>query len=259
MQLMGTQLNVESTLGQGSVFWFDLDLSPGLSRQETTKADKRSIRGFRGHKRKVLVADDRWENRSIFVNLLLPLGFEVLEATDGRDCLDRALKTKPDAILLDLVMPGINGLDVTRRLRQLPELKDVVILATSTHVFHDSQQNCLLAGCDGFIPQPVQTENLFEQLKVHLDLEWIHEEASDVERLSATSLQPLVAPPPSEMAVLYELAIIGDIKGISEQAKKLEQLNEQFVPFAQQLTQLAKGFQEKQILEFVKRYMVSSG
>jgi CheY-like chemotaxis protein len=256
VQLMGTQLYVKSTLGQGSIFWFDLDLSTGLSCQEIPKINQRSIKGFRGHKRTVLVADDCWENRSIFVNLLLPLGFEVIEATDGRDCLDRVLKTKPDAILLDLVMPGMDGLEVTRQLRRLPNLQHIVVLATSASVFAYNQQECLAAGCDAFIPQPVQTENLFDRLKMHLELEWIYEEPSGVEELPVASGRPTIAPPRAEMAVLYELAIMGDIKGISEQAKRLEQLDEQFVPFAKQLSQLAKGFQEKQILEFVKRYMM---
>ena len=65
----------------------------------------------------------------------------------------------------------------------------------------------------------------------------------------------LVAPPLEEITVLHELALMGDIRGIQQQAQRLEQLNEQLVPFAQQLHQLAKGFQEKQILEFVRKYM----
>lgn len=65
----------------------------------------------------------------------------------------------------------------------------------------------------------------------------------------------IVAPPPEKITALYELAMMGDIRGIQEQANLIEQLDEQFVPFAKQLCQLAKGFQEKQILEFVREYM----
>jgi PAS domain S-box-containing protein len=256
VQLMGGSLNVESTLGQGSVFWLDLDL-PEVSKCLGIKEDNESaIAGFRGNKRKVLVADDKQENRSILVNLLSPLGFEVIEAADGQDCLNQALKRKPDAILLDPVLPKIDGLEVTRQLRRSPDLKDVVVLATSASVFDYNQQECLAAGCNSFIPQPVRTENLFEELKLHLGLEWFSEGESGVDILPTTSLPPFVPPPPSEIAALYELAMMGDIRGISEKAKKLEQLDEQFVPFAKQLGQLAKNFQEKQILELVKKYMV---
>jgi hypothetical protein len=76
---------------------------------------------------------------------------------------------------------------------------------------------------------------------------------------NANSLQTsIVAPPPEELAALHELAMMGDIRGIQQQAMRLEQLDEQFVPFAQQVRQLAKGFQEKQILEFVKKYMAGN-
>ncbi|MCA1990893.1 MAG: PAS domain S-box protein [Coleofasciculus sp. S288] len=283
-QLMGSELHVKSTLSQGSIFWLDLDLPETSICPGIVKVNERIIRSYRGFRRKVLVVDDKWENRSILVNLLSPLGFEVIEATDGKDCLNQAVEWQPDAILLDLIMPEMHGLDVARRLRQLPKLKDVVMLATSASVFDYNQQECLAAGCNGFIPQPVQADTLFQQLQVHLGLEWIYQDevlehsekptnletcnsdAASIQRKSASSslastpdavVSPQgsrVAPPPSEIETLYDLAMMGDIGGIIEQAKRLEQLDEHFVPFAQRLRQLAQGFQEKQILEFVKKY-----
>jgi CheY-like chemotaxis protein len=258
VQLMGGKLGVKSTLGQGSVFWVDLDLPQVLDWQDIAVANKKAIAGFQGRARKALIADDKWENRSVLANLLLPLGFEVIEAVDGQDCLYQALATKPDVIFMDLMMPRMGGLEATRQLRQSPELKDVVVLATSASVFEYKQQECLAAGCNGFIPQPVQAENLFRQLEVHLGLEWIYEEKKG-EKLEVplSSLEnTLVPPPPSELTILYDLAMMGDIKGISEQAKRLEQLDEKFVPFVKQICDLAQRFQEKQILELVKKYLV---
>ncbi len=261
VQLMNGKLTVESTPGQGSVFCLELDLPEVLEWQEPVIAKERKIIGFQGHKRKVLVTDDTPENRSILVNLLSPLGFEVAEATDGQNCLKQALQFKPNVILLDLVMPGMDGLETTRQLRQSPELKDIVVIATSAKVLDYNQQECLAAGCNDFIPQPVPTETLFEQLHKHLDLEWIYQQ----ERRSSSTFScywpvasiqnAIVAPPQSEIEALYELAMMGDIRGIREQAKKIELLDDQFVPFAQHLSQLANNFQEKQILEFVKEYM----
>jgi hypothetical protein len=69
----------------------------------------------------------------------------------------------------------------------------------------------------------------------------------------------IVAPPRENLTALYELAMMGDIRGIQQQAKRLEQLDEQFAPFAKQLSQMAKGFQEKQILEFVRKYIAENG
>jgi len=261
VQMMDTSLRVESVLGQGSTFWLDLDLPEISVCPGTTKIKKCAIVAYQGHKRTVLIADDKWENRSFLVNLLSPLGFDTLEAIDGLDCLNQSLKIQPDLILLNLVMPSMDGLEVARQIRR-SLINDIVVIATSASVFDYNQQECLAAGCNGFIPQPIRTENLFEQLKVHLGLEWIYEEPSGQSlSLSSLSLNSssaenfFLAPPESEIATLYELAMMGDIKGISKQAKKIEQLDERFVPFAQQLCQLAEGFQEKQILEFVKRYV----
>jgi len=274
VKLMGSELQVKSSFGQGSIFWIDLDLPEVSEGQEMPSVPRKTIIGYRGSKRKLLIADDKWENRSVLVNLLLPLGFEIAEVKDGKDCLNQAMELKPDLILLDMIMPVIDGLETTRQLRQIKNLKDVVIIATSASVFDYNQQEYLAAGCDGFIPKPVQAENLFELLQVYLGIEWIYEDGSAVSNKEITeeivipreklkgeitqAIQPqentLVVPPPTEMASLYELAMMGDIGGILEQAKRLQELDEQFVPFANKLLQLAKGFQEKQILEFVKQY-----
>jgi PAS domain S-box-containing protein len=200
-QLMGSTLQVKSKLGSGSIFWVDLDLPEVPESTEIATAKERNIIGFKGEKRKVLVVDDKGENRSVLVNLLEPLGFEIVEATDGCDCLNKTLEFKPDLILMDLVMPVMDGFEATRQIRELTELKKIVIIATSASVFDYSQAKIRKAGCDDFIPKPVRAEHLLEQLRVHL-----------------------------------------------------EQLDDQLVPFASELRQLAKGFQTKQIREFLKSY-----
>ncbi|MEQ9672025.1 PAS domain S-box protein [Coleofasciculus sp. G2-EDA-02] len=267
VQLLGGELHVESYVGQGSTFSVDLDLPAVSPDPATDVVEDQIIIGFRGHPRKILVADDQWQNRSIFVNLLLPLGFEVLEAINGEDCLQQAKEEHPDAILMDLMMPKLDGLEATRRLRKIPALRDIVVLAISASVFGEKQQQSITAGCNDFIGQPVQAKTLFATLQKHLNLEWIYESTeapSSVypgEKLPeqkpevSITASEIVAPPLKEMTILYELAMMGDIKGISEQADKLEKLDPQWVPFAKKLRRLANGFQEKQILEFVKRYM----
>jgi PAS domain S-box-containing protein len=265
VQLMGGELHVESTLGQGSVFWLDLDLPEVPQWVEVAKPDERTIIRLKEEKYRVLVVDDQWENRSVLVDLLSPLGFEVVEATDGQDCLNQALKMKPDAILLDMLMPGMDGFEATRRLRQLPTLKDVIVIATSANAFAENQQKCLAAGCNSFISKPVQAEKLLEQLRLDLGLEWVYEERPSKGHKARSEAEPLVcaqnslvAPPSQTINALYEVAMMGDIRGIQEQANLIEQLDEQFMPFAKQLRQLAKGFQEKQILEFVRKYMAGN-
>jgi CheY-like chemotaxis protein len=274
VQMMGGELKVKSTLGEGSVFWLDLDLPEVSLGAKVTDLDEGNIIGFKGDKRKVLVVDDHWANRSVLVNLLEPLGFEILEATNGREAFSKAREFKPDLIFMDLVMPVLDGFEATRRIRMLPELKEVVVIAISASVFDFDQQQSQEVGCDDFIPKPIREAELLEKLRAYLGLEWIYEK--DVDATTATqrmkdeannSLQPglrpasltdltvktsIVVPSEQDVAVLLDLAMMGDLKGIVEQAARLEALDRQWGPFATHLRQLAKSFKGKQILEFLK-------
>jgi DNA-binding NarL/FixJ family response regulator len=175
-------------------------------------------------------------------------------------------------------MPVLDGFEATRQIRQLTELKKIVIIATSASVFDYSQDKSRKAGCNDFLPKPVQAQQLLEKLRVYLGLEWVYDDwgltrVADAElriadgdwegaKSNEQSINPksqienpkLVAPPPEEIAVLLDLAKRGNLKRIGEQAARLEQLDERFVPFAAQIRQLAEGFQVKQIREFLKPY-----
>ncbi|PSM47054.1 serine/threonine protein kinase [Chroococcidiopsis sp. CCALA 051] len=260
VQKMGGDIKVKSTLGQGSVFWFELELPRICQLAEVTNISKQRIIGFQGNKLKVLVIDDKWSNRSVIVNMLEPLGFEVLEAIDGLDGLTKAQAFQPDCVILDLVMPRMDGFEVTRRLRTLPELAGVVAIAISASVFDFDRQQSQAVGCDDFLPKPVRETDLLEKLRIHLGLQWIYEEESTEKALDNSSASELAAgaivpPPAEEMVKLLDLAMRGDIRGIIEQAVRIEALDRRYRPFALHLRQLAKSYKEKQILEFVKKYL----
>jgi predicted ATPase/signal transduction histidine kinase/CheY-like chemotaxis protein/tRNA A-37 threonylcarbamoyl transferase component Bud32 len=286
VQMMGASLNVLSTLGKGSVFWLDLDLPEVDQGADVGKVDERPIIGFKGSKRKVLVVDDKWTNRSVLVNLLEPLGFEVVEATDGLDGLAKAPEFQPDLILMDLVMPVLDGFETTRRIRMLPDLDGVVVIAISASVFDFDRQQSREVGCDDFLPKPVREADLLEKVRLYLGLEWVYEESgvrsqekgvrsqesgvrsqesgvssqesAGIDKAQAingnkqlTNLEA-IALPAEELAILLDLAMRGDLRGIVEQTRSIEALDRQWVPLATHLRQLAKSFKGKQILELLK-------
>ncbi|WP_026735779.1 hybrid sensor histidine kinase/response regulator [Fischerella sp. PCC 9605] len=262
-QMMGGELKVKSTLGKGSIFWLDLDLPKGFQQTNAKSVNECNIISFVGSKRKVLVVDDKWANRSVLINLLQPLGFEVTEATDGLDGIKKALEFKPDVIFMDLVMNVMDGFEATRRLRMLPELKEVIVIAISASVFDFDQKQSREVGCDDFLSKPIQVTELLEKLRVHLGLEWVYEqerggiprlESGNEPRLESGNEPKLIAPPAEELAILLDLGMKGDLRGIAERTVELEELDEKLVPFATHLRQLAKGFKGKQILEFLKKY-----
>lgn len=157
-------------------------------------------------------------------------------------------------------MPVMDGFEATKRLRLVPELKNVVLLALSASVFHNTQQESLLAGCDQFLGKPVESSQLLERLRIHLGLEWIYEDQEErirkkEELRKCFDSSACIHPPDSEsIAALLKLVAIGDIEAILEETVILES-DPTLVPFVAHLRQLAKNFQIKQIREFLKQYL----
>ncbi len=203
---------------------------------------------------KILVADDKWENRSVLVRLLTPLGFEVVEASNGKEAIDKALSSQPELILMDLVMPIMDGFAATHQIRKIPEIKEVVIIAVSASVFDFHKQQSVEAGCDDFIPKPVRANVLLERLQEYLKLEWIYEQTAG-ETKNEKSLHEYLGPSPHQADTLFDLAMRGDIYGICDFVEQLEQANPQMRPFAQKISSLAKDLNDEEIGEIAKQYM----
>ncbi len=263
VEMMGSRLEVKSTPGEGSIFWLELNLPEVANWHQTSEVDDKTIIGFVGKQRKVLITDDKWENRAVLANLLSPLGFEVMEATDGEDCLRKAAEFKPDVVLMDLVMPVLDGFEATRQLRQTNDIKDVVVIAASASAFERDHRQSLAAGCNDFIAKPIRSGELLDRLQRHLGLEWVYESKTTSEEINDTlekstsspTSAPIVSPPAEEVNALYKLALIGDVIGIQKQAAKLEKIDTKFVSFTTEVCQLAKSFQVKKLQEFIGQYI----
>lgn len=256
VEMMGGKLAVESTPGQGTTFWFDLELPEAKTGVETLPKETQAIRGFKGPSLKVLIVDDRRENRLVLVKLLQPLGFEILEAVNGQEAVDQAKLLRPEVILMDIVMPVMDGLEATRQIRQIPSLQETVIIAISAGAFGPDRQKSLEAGCNEFLTKPVRFAALLHYLQAHLGLVWIHDAGPAPQESKGSSL---IGPPPEQAAQILALASRGDVKGIKEQASRLEQLDPKFEPFAKEVQNLAKQFRVEQIEQLLKTYVENRG
>lgn len=255
VSLMGGTLEVKSTPGVGSVFGFEIDLPELDARTGAAASAERIIVGFEGLKRKILVVDDKPENRSVVVNFLLPLGFDVAEAKDGMDGLNQAATWQPDLILMDLVMPVMDGFEAMRRIRRDPLLKDVVLIALSASVFEHNRQESADAGCDDFIPKPIALEELLQKLGSHLGIKWIYHEDGATHLPAPPEGSALIIPPQMALVSLFEYAQKGQIVALRKQIDQLKESGDEFIPFATTLHQFAKGFQMKRICDFLAPYL----
>ncbi len=260
VNLMEGEVKVKSTLGEGSTFWFDITLPTSVKEiEQAQQSINGHIIGYRGAKRTVVVADDKRENRLVLRNMLEPLGFQIIEANNGYECVQKARQTVPDIVLTDLVMPVMSGFEAVKEIRQIPDLQEISILAISASVFDMDQEQSRLAGCDGFLPKPVDHQKLLAFLGQLLKLEWVYEEVQQETELSEPRSQArtnrILPPPDKELEMLYELAMLGKMRGIRRHVAHIESLGPEYKPFTQQLLKLAKKFERKQILALVKEYM----
>jgi signal transduction histidine kinase/DNA-binding NarL/FixJ family response regulator len=250
--LMGSEIRVERTAGGGSHFWFDLDLPlTDTAPPARPTSPAQTVTGYHGPRRKVLVVDDVPGNRATMVDFLSPLGFEVIEAENGETGLELAQREKPDLVLMDNVMPVLDGLEATRRLRQLPGLKDVPLIAVSASASYADQQRSLAVGANAFLPKPIDFDQLLVEMGALLNLRWIPDPVADA---GGQSPAPLVPLPAEEMEVLLRLAQIGNMRSIRERADHIATLGECYEPFAERLRELADRFQSRAILELVRKY-----
>ena len=260
VELMGSHIHVKSERGKGSSFWFDVELPSVVLEQADIQNPERRITGYTGKSLKVLIAEDEASNRSMLYNLLMPLGFDIILAHDGREEIEKAGALLPDVILTDLVMPEVNGFDAVKQIRQIPELQGVAIVAISANVFERDKQKILEAGCDAFVTKPIKARTLFDVLESLLNIEWIYEESdlqthtSPKENHETEADAPFIPPPPPELDRLHELTMGGDMDEVHAYATRLEALDRKYHPFADRLRELAKDFEDEQILRLADRY-----
>ena len=113
----------------------------------------------------VLLVEDTEDNRQMMGRLLELSGFRVVEATNGQEAVEAAARENPKIILMDLSLPFIDGLAATRRIRSLPGLKDVPIVAVSAHDTADFHHEALAAGCDAYLTKPIDFCELEEVMR----------------------------------------------------------------------------------------------
>ena len=113
----------------------------------------------------VLLVEDTEDNRQMMGRLLELSGFRVVEATNGQEAVDVAARENPKIILMDLSLPFIDGLAATRRIRSLPGLNKVPIVAVSAHDTADFHQEALAAGCDAYLTKPIDFSELEEVMR----------------------------------------------------------------------------------------------
>jgi signal transduction histidine kinase/CheY-like chemotaxis protein len=261
VNMMGGSIQVESTLGEGSCFWFEVELPEAqewIMSSRVTSAGR--VMGYESNYRhKILLVDDRWENLSVIKNLLEPIGFEIIEAVNGEDGLEKAHSFQPDLVITDLAMPVMNGFEMVKQMRGSETLKDKIILASSASVFEFHRQEARAAGCDDFIPKPVQAEELLSQLQQYLQLTWVYEDTPldkpETVTDSVADSHPWTVPEITHLQPLYAAVLRCRVAEIQAVAKQIKELDSKYSSFADKVLALADEFDIDAIAALINPYL----
>ena len=119
--------------------------------------------------KRVLIVDDNEDNRQILIDLLSANGYEVLEALTGHDAVAIAARETPDLVLMDIQLPGIDGLEATRRIKAIPSLARTPVIAVTSYALAGDDRKAAEAGCDAYVTKPYSPRALLAQLRTFLD------------------------------------------------------------------------------------------
>ena len=176
VQLMGGDIRVQSHVAQGSLFVFSLHADRADPHEVVRPEQLSMVRQLQPGQPtyRVLIVDDAESNRLLLTRLLQEVGFDVREASNGREAITQFEEFRPHFIWMDMRMPVMDGYEATRTIRGKPGGRDVKIAALTASAFTDEQSRVLGAGCDEFVRKPFRANDIFETIKRLLGVEYLY-------------------------------------------------------------------------------------
>ncbi|MBF2027425.1 MAG: PAS domain S-box protein [Oscillatoriales cyanobacterium C42_A2020_001] len=261
VQLMGGEITASSIYGEGASFQFHIQtqaVGTGL-RKETVPA--RQIVGLAANQPtyRILIVEDKAENRQILLELLRPVGFEVQEATNGQEAIAQWQAWSPDLIWMDIRMPVMDGYEATKQIKAASlanHQEPPIIVALTGSVFEEDRKVALDMGCSDFVRKPFRTEEIFEKMTEYLGVSYVYADSppfsdenrlanSEADNLSLTA-ESLSIMPPEWIAELRQAATKVNAKLVYS---LIEQIPSTQSRLAGALTQLVDDFCFEEIVE----------
>ena len=118
--------------------------------------------------KKILIVEDNEKNMYLISFILKKNGYEVIEATSGEQGVELAIKEKPDMIIMDLQLPGADGLEATRRIRKSEVDGEIPIIALTSYAMAGDKDKAFAAGCTGYIEKPINPDTVLSQIEKYL-------------------------------------------------------------------------------------------
>lgn len=249
VELLDAKLEVQSEVDKGSIFRIAIGM-PEVQLKSPLLNLNKNIAGYKGESKKVLIVDDNLSNLSYLASLLNPLGFKIKTFTNGIESLKELEVFEPDLFIVDLIMPGLNGIETISKFKQLPFSSHSKILGTVGNVVSSKERKAFVELCDSVIDKPVARELLFSKISYLLKIEWVLENQKTIIEKVEPSSKKYPIPEKHILDELEELAEIGDFQSIED---KLDQhcFNEKYFTFKEIINKFIKKYDSTSIIKYL--------
>lgn len=252
VRLMGGDLTVRSQVNHGSVFAFSV-LLRAAEHSVPLRLGHRRVQRLKSNQPKfrLLIADDKEDNRVLLSQLLEPIGFELREAVNGIEAIRRYEEWHPHLILMDVIMPLVDGHEAIRDIRERAHDNTVKIITISASTFEQDRKKALEIGADDFLAKPFRQPELLEKIRALLGAEYVYED--DLPQTSKIDFDPTGSSvsklPPELLAQLADSARIGEFERVRELISSITLL---FPQEAAKLSRLAEEFDTDNLLLLIQ-------
>ncbi len=252
IELMGGEIAVRSQVGKGTVFQFGIQ-ALASDAHKIKGQPTRTVIALEPNQQdyRILVVDDRWENRQLLLKLLLPIGFQVQEASNGQEAIEIWKQWQPHLIWMDMRMPIMNGYEATQHIKSHLQGQATAILALTASTLEEEKVVVLSAGCDDFVHKPFRENIIFEKMAQFLGVRYIYKDIqvkalSEAVKLTAESLAVM----PHHW--LRELAEAAALINTEEIAQLLSQIPQEHQSLAQAIQKHVDDFDVDLILNLAQ-------
>lgn len=256
VQLMGGDITVRSQVGQGTTFTFDIQVSRVDANDIEYKQQTRRVIALEPNqpRYRILIVDDKSINRQLLIKLLNPMGFELKEASNGKEAISLWEMWEPHLIWMDMRMPIMDGYEATKHIKTTTKGQATAIIALTASVFEEERAVVLSAGCDDFLRKPFREEDILAAMSKHIGVRYVYDShtpeplkfSETSSKLTSADLQAL----PREWIVSLKQAITNiDLDGITT---LIEEIQTENAILANNLKQCIDQFEYDKILNLIQ-------
>ena len=257
VEILGGKISVKSSLGRGTLFKFNIKTSPANSDYLKNQPPTRraiSLQPNQPHYR-ILIADDRLDNRLLLIQLLTPFKFQLSQATNGQEVIEMWEKHSPHIIFMDMRMPVMDGYEATKHIKATTKGQSTAIVAVTASTFDEEKAVILSAGCDDCITKPFRDTSIFEALEKHIGVKFIWEETKPNQNFNPIETHILTKSafatlPPELVNNLHQAITNLDLDFMQTVISQITLINQ---PLGNAIAGCIKTFKYEEILNFTEK------